>query len=115
MHSYEVTKAQAKSFPISDIVSVTSGYLFHSSKGIAGFYEILSFMCGYEMLTHQIPRLIQVCRPYLLEQDDFLEPLSLELQSGADISSNSELLEELIQRLGAKKLLVNSLPEDVDT
>lgn len=57
-----------KQFHIGDILSVTTGRLV-SARHIDSVYEILSFLVGGESLwTHQLPRVMDECRPWLATQ-----------------------------------------------
>lgn len=53
-----------KAFHISDILSITTGRLV-SSRHIAGVYDILNFLTGDNLFTHQLPRASRECEPYL--------------------------------------------------
>lgn len=54
-------------FHIGDILSITTGKLV-SPRLIAGVYDILNFMTGDNLYTHQLPRASKECQPYLLQQ-----------------------------------------------
>lgn len=54
-----------RDFHIGDILSVTDGHLV-SPRHIAGVYDILNFMTGDNLFTHQLPRALGECRPHLL-------------------------------------------------
>jgi hypothetical protein len=56
-----------RTFHIGDILSVTTGYLV-SLEGIAGVYDILNYMTGESLYTHQLPRAWEACAPALLAQ-----------------------------------------------
>jgi hypothetical protein len=51
-------------FDFPTVLSVTTGRLFTKMENI---YKILSYMTGEEIYTHQIPRFMDECRPYLLD------------------------------------------------
>lgn len=79
-------------FHIGDILSITSGRLV-SNRGMVGIYEILGFLTRDEVYTHEIPRLMGECRPYLAaqfpqlvgrEMDDFLSRLVAMLNGVTD-------------------------------
>lgn len=53
-----------KLFHISDVLSVTTGRLV-SSRHMDGIYEILNFLTGDNLFTHQLPRAMEECRPWL--------------------------------------------------
>ena len=51
-------------FHISDVLSVTTERLV-SSRHMDGIYEILNFLTGDNLFTHQLPRAMDECRPWL--------------------------------------------------
>ncbi|MGV9427090.1 DUF7736 domain-containing protein [Streptomyces sp. NPDC003656] len=59
--------ASTRSFPLADVLSVTTGMLL-SRRHMDGVYEILNFMTGDDLFTHQIPRACDAVKPVLLEQ-----------------------------------------------
>lgn len=56
-----------KTFHISDLLSVTTGRLV-SSRHMTGVYEILNFLTGDNLFTHQLPRANRGCEPWLQAQ-----------------------------------------------
>jgi len=56
-----------KQFHLGDVLSITTDRLV-SPTGIDGVYEILDFMSGDCNFTHQLPRVADECKPYLLNQ-----------------------------------------------
>jgi hypothetical protein len=54
-------------FPLSDILSVTTGRLL-SRRHMDGLYELLNYMTGDDLMTHQLPRAVDTCGPALLDQ-----------------------------------------------
>ncbi len=56
-----------KLFHISDVLSVTTGRLV-SSRHMDGIYEILNFLTGDKLFTHQLPRAMRECEPWLRSQ-----------------------------------------------
>lgn len=56
-----------KKFHISDVLSVTTGRLV-SSRHIDGVYEILNFLTGDELFTHQLPRAMREYQTWLKKQ-----------------------------------------------
>ena len=47
--------SESKRFHISDILSITTGRLV-ATRHVEGIYDILGFMTGEELFTHQLPR-----------------------------------------------------------
>jgi len=58
---------QTKQFHLGDVLSVTTGRLVSPSH-VDGLYDILNFMTGDNLFTHQLPRAARECRPYLITQ-----------------------------------------------
>lgn len=56
-----------RSFHLGDVLSVTTGYLV-APRGIEAIYDLLSFMTGDDLFTHQLPRAREECAPDLLRQ-----------------------------------------------
>ena len=56
-----------RTFHIGDVLSITDGHLV-SPRHIQGVYEILNWMTGESLFTHQLPRASRECRPSLVEQ-----------------------------------------------
>jgi hypothetical protein len=62
-----------KSFHISDVLSATTGRLV-SSRHMEGVYDILNFVTGDNLYTHQLPRAMRECEPWLRTQFPTLFP-----------------------------------------
>lgn len=66
-----------RDFHVSDVLSITTGRLL-STRHMEGVYEILNFMTGDNLFTHQLPRAAEACKPALLAQYphlvDLVEP-----------------------------------------
>lgn len=58
---------QTKDFHLGDVLSITTGVLV-SFRSMEGIYDILNFMTGDDLFTHQLPRATDECKPHLLEQ-----------------------------------------------
>lgn len=56
-----------RSFHLGDVLSVTTAYLV-APRGIEAMYDLLSFMTGDELFTHQLSRAREECAPDLLRQ-----------------------------------------------
>lgn len=65
----ETTK---KMFDLGDVLSITANRLV-SPRGMDGLYEILNFMTGDNIFTHQLPRASNECRPWLIRQYPWLD------------------------------------------
>lgn len=62
----EITSA-TRDFHIGDILSVVTGRLV-SPDHIGGVYNILNWMTGESLMTHQLPRVSDECTPSLCDQ-----------------------------------------------
>jgi hypothetical protein len=61
-----------RTFPLADILSITTGRLL-SREHMGGIYKLLDFMTGDNLMTHQLGRGADACRPALLAQHPQLE------------------------------------------
>lgn len=62
---------ETRHFHIGDILSVTTGRLV-SPRLMGGIYDILNYMTGDDLYTHQLPRAMRECKPALLAQHPHL-------------------------------------------
>ena len=58
---------KTKKFHLGDVLSITTGRLV-SPRQMVGVHDILNFMTGDDLSTHQLPRVGDECKPHLLEQ-----------------------------------------------
>lgn len=58
---------ETRDFHLGDILSVTTGLLV-SPRHIEGVYDILNWMTGDNLFTHQLPRAGEECQGPLLRQ-----------------------------------------------
>jgi hypothetical protein len=72
-----------KQFHISDVLSVTTGRLV-STRRIGGVYDVLNFLTGDELYTHQLPRASDECKPWLRTQFPALFPEAPGMQKRLD-------------------------------
>lgn len=56
-----------RDFHITDVLTITTGNLV-SNRHMAGVYDLLSYMAGEDVYTHQIPRVMRECEPALRRQ-----------------------------------------------
>lgn len=56
-----------RDFDLGDILSVTTGRLV-SPRHMDGIYDILNHMTGDNLMTHQLPRALDLCQGPLLAQ-----------------------------------------------
>ena len=56
-----------REFCLSDVLTVFTGCLL-SSRNLDGLYDILSFLIGKPVFTHQIPGTLNYCETFLFKQ-----------------------------------------------
>lgn len=59
--------SETREFHLGDILTITTGRLV-SPRHIDGVYDILNFMTGDSLFTHQLPRGMEECQGPLLAQ-----------------------------------------------
>lgn len=96
----------SRSFHLGDILSISDGHLL-SPSGISGVYDILNFMTGADLMTHQLPRASRECRPYLLQQHP--ELASVAMPEGLDKPGILRWLDSQIEIYG-EMLVVHPAP-----
>jgi len=57
---------ETKNFHIGDVLSITTGLLV-SPRRMDGIYDILNWMTGESLFTHQLPRVMKEAQPVLLK------------------------------------------------
>lgn len=122
----------SRAFPLSDVLSVTTEKLL-SRRHMDGIYDILSFMTGQSLFTHQLgdacdkakaalleqhPHLADVRPPDGLDQADLMAWLveaervhgeTIEVTPLADWQ-HRDPIEDLCDKVGAEKVYVVPLP-----
>ena len=96
-----------KTFHLGELLSVTTGVLM-SPKGIGGVYDILNWMSSDDLFTHQLPRVCDECKPYLLKQFPRLAGADL---SGITPENFTDRLAGLVSLYG-EFFEVEKLPKD---
>jgi hypothetical protein len=97
----------ARAFHIGDILSITGDKLV-SPRLVEGVYDILNFMTGDSLYTHQLPRAMRECRPHLLKQHPELASVD---ESNVTAETWRAWLDEQIKRFG-ETLPVTPVPAD---
>jgi len=87
---------QTKQYHLSDIVSITTGRLV-STRHIEGVYDILNYMTGDNLFTHQLPRASRECAPILLGQHPQLKEIE---ESECTTENWREWLDGLVKKYG---------------
>jgi len=98
---------ETREFHIGDILSVTTGRLV-SPRHIDGVYDILNFMTGDSLFTHQLPRACDECAPRLLEQHPQLADVEVPGDFGGSAEAVADWLETQMAWLG-RELPVTAL------
>lgn len=97
---------QTREFHLSDILSLTTGVLL-STRHINGVYDILNFMTGDILYTHQLGRAVDECRPHLLAQHPKLAIITAALFTPHNYQA---VLKGLLPQFG-ERLQVAALPK----
>lgn len=101
-----------RSFPLDEILSITTGRLV-ADRHMDAVYEVLNFMTGDSLFTHQLPRAATWARPLILAQHQRLVdvPEPTDLNVGGDKAATQERitawLAPLRERLGDSLLLTS--------
>lgn len=74
---------ETKDFHISDILTITTGRLV-SSRHMTGVYDILGWMTGENLFTHQLPRVAREAKPVLLATHPQLASVDSEAEINPD-------------------------------
>jgi cytochrome c len=72
--------SEERTFELLDVISATSGYLV-TDKGIGAVYDVLNFMTGESIYTHQIPRVSREARAAILVYHPWLAEVFEESKS----------------------------------
>ncbi|MDP1689462.1 MAG: hypothetical protein Q8L47_05055, partial [bacterium] len=102
-------KLKTKKFHLGDVLTITTGRLV-SPRHIDGVYDILNFMTGDNLFTHQLPRAMDECKPYLFAQfPQFAMP---EIQDR--ITQLDKMLKTKDGKAEPKKLVADWLAKQVE-
>ena len=74
-----------KQFHLGDVLSVTTGVLM-SPNHMGGVYDILNYMTGDDLYTHQIPRACREVAPVILAQHPSLASVHLNGMPPQDVA-----------------------------
>lgn len=61
-----------REFDLSDVLSATTGRLL-SLRHMEGIYDVLNYMTGDNLMTHQLPRAMDQVKPEILRQHPDLD------------------------------------------
>lgn len=78
--------AETRKFHLGDVLTVTTGLLV-SPGHVAAVHEMLDYMTGDVLMTHQLPRSMDECKPELLRQHPQLAAVLVpeEFEGKADV------------------------------
>lgn len=77
----------ARAFDLGDVLTVTTGRLL-SPRHVDGLYDILNFLTGDSLYTHQLPRACDQCTPEILRQHPDLGAIEVP----ADLSTEADVI-----------------------
>lgn len=100
----------ARTFDLGDVLSITTGRLV-SPRHMDAIYDLLNFMTGDNLFTHQLPRASEECAPRILEQHPDLADVPVPEQFD-DEAHVLRWLAEQIDRFGATRELRPLRPGD---
>jgi hypothetical protein len=69
-----MTDRNTKAFPTGAVISVVTGVLV-SENHMDGLYQVLSWMTGESVYTHQLPRISREAGPVILAIHPHLQPV----------------------------------------
>lgn len=97
-----------RTFHLGDILTVTTGRLLSNMDGL---YDLLNYMTGDDLMTHQLPRACDECAPALLAQHPDLAdvPVPAEFDGKPHVD---RWLAEQVARFGAARDVEPLAPED---
>lgn len=78
-----------KSYHISDILTVISGKMV-SLRNMEALYDILNHMTRDNLHTHQLPRVMDECQPFLVEQFPALAAVDVSMIDERNLASEIE-------------------------
>lgn len=74
----------AREFPLGEVLSITTGRLLCP---IGKVYEILNFLTGDSLFTHQLPRAMHECQPSILAAHPRLREVDAQSVTGENWES----------------------------
>jgi len=114
-----------KPFPARVLLSVTTGRLLTEPRGprdngIGDLYLLLNHMTGDDLFTHQLPRVSEECKPWLLrwfpelaKADEQLADLDSRLERYADDAAAIDCWLDQLYRSGIQRSYdVGQIPQD---
>jgi hypothetical protein len=94
---------EKRAFPLGVVISVVNGkVLFPMPDGLSEYRTFLNFMAGEGVYDHQIPRVLDECRPYLIGWFPWLGSPEMQFAIGELL----EMLKTQTEKEGRNKLLL---------
>src|SRR4051794_16183991 len=88
----------SRSFPTDEVLTISTGRLV-AHRHIDAVYDLLNYMTGDSLFTHQLPRAERVCGPVLLAQHPILATVEVP-ESFGGLEDVQAWVAEQIERLG---------------
>lgn len=99
-----------REFPLADVLTVTTGIVLVPVDRI---YEILNWMTGDNLFTHQLGRALTECAPRLLEQHPDLADVDVpDFGDEATPESVQAWVDGLTDRYGTHRAVTPMAPDD---
>lgn len=98
----------AKKFHLGDLLSVTTGRLL-SPTHMDGIYDILNYMTGDDLFTHQLPRASRECAPILVGQHPWLAKVD---HSAVNTENWQNFLADMVAKYGEFHDVIPMHPDD---
>lgn len=88
-----------KEFPMSVVLSLLTGWLRLSSP--EQVQELLLWMTGHQIATHQLPRAMEACRAYLREQYGWMSSVALDPEKAVHLNHRTSFIRGWEKERGA--------------
>lgn len=101
----------SRTFNLGDVLSVTTGYLV-SPRGVDALYDVVNFMTGDNLFTHQLPRGMDEAKPHILAQHPDLASAAVPEGGWPDEASLWAWVAEQVDKFGSTRDLTPMPAED---
>ncbi len=99
-----------KEFHIGDIISVACEPVrLVCPTGIQGVHDLLNYMTGEDLFTHQLPRVARECRPVLQDEMPWLKEIDTSVVTP---ENGRSWLGDQVEKFGETHLVYPLHPED---
>lgn len=92
---------ESKEYGLDDILTITTSILL-SSRHMDGVYDILGYMTGETLFTHQLPRAAEQCAPELLRQHPQLAAVKIDEDANLGKEGAEKFVAEQVKIFGEK-------------